>query len=509
MPTQAVLAENATNGQRSGRRSTGRTGPVFIPLLVLLLLTFGALLVHGYHPWAEDAEIYLPGVEKMLHPELFPYNAQFFEAHAQHTFFPNLIAASVRITHLPLAWALFLWQIAAVFLFLLACWELAAKCSASPPGQWAGVALVASLLTIPISGTALYILDQYTNPRNLVAFAAVFTIIKVLDRKYFQAALFLAFAAAIHPLMSAFVLSYCILLVVMERVIFRSSAWLLLFPFGLSFERPSLAYHEAALTHAYHYVTNWQWYEWLGVVGPLILLWLYARIARAKQAPQMNLMCRALIVCQVMFVIAALVLDIPERFEALARLQPMRSLYLCYVLFILFSGVLIGQYILKKHIWRWLLLFVPLCAGMFMAQRELFPASAHVEWPWAAAKNPWEQAFLWVRGNTPKDAVFALSPTFMNIPGEDENGFRDIAERSRLADDVKDNGAVSMFPALAGEWASQVHALRGWRNFGARDFLRLHKQFGVNWVVLQRPAVAGLDCPYQNQAVSVCKVTPD
>jgi hypothetical protein len=41
-------------------------------LVFLSLLTLGALLVHGYHPWVEDAEIYLPGVEKSLHPELFP-----------------------------------------------------------------------------------------------------------------------------------------------------------------------------------------------------------------------------------------------------------------------------------------------------------------------------------------------------------------------------------------------------------------------------------------------------
>jgi len=41
--------------------------------LWLFLLTVGAFLVQGYHPFAEDAEIYLPGVEKILHPELFPF----------------------------------------------------------------------------------------------------------------------------------------------------------------------------------------------------------------------------------------------------------------------------------------------------------------------------------------------------------------------------------------------------------------------------------------------------
>ena len=61
--------------------------------VALLVLTALALLVHGYHPYAEDAEIYLPGVLKILNPSLYPLNADFFGEHAGHSFFPNLIAA--------------------------------------------------------------------------------------------------------------------------------------------------------------------------------------------------------------------------------------------------------------------------------------------------------------------------------------------------------------------------------------------------------------------------------
>jgi hypothetical protein len=472
----------------------------------LLLLTVGALLIHGYHPGAEDAEIYLPGVEKLLHPELFPFNAEFFEAHAHLTFFPNLIAASVRITHLPLEVALFLWQLASIFLFLLACWKLTAKCSAHTTARWAGVALIAALLTLPVSGTALYIMDQYINPRNLVAFAAIFAIVKVLDKKYLQAGLFLAFAALIHPLMSVFVCSYCVLLVFIGNVHLRTARFAWLLPFGLSFAPPSPAYHQVALSHPYFYLTRWQWYEWMGIVAPLAILWLFARVARTKRLHEMHLMCRALILYQVIYLATALALDIPARFESIARLQPMRSLYLLYVLLFLFGGVLLGEYVLRNHVWRWLLLFVPLCGGMFVAERELFPASAHIEWPGARPKNLWVQAFTWVHQDTPTDAIFALDPFHMSIPGEDENGFRAIAERSMLADAVKDSGAVSMFPALADEWWQQVQAQKGWKNFQAPDFKRLQDRYHVTWVVLQQPGVMGLECPYQNPAVLVCRL---
>ena len=57
--------------------------------------------------------------------------------------------------------------------------------------------------------------------------------------------------------------------------------------------------------------------------------------------------------------------------------------------------------------WR---LFVPLSLGMYFAQRQVFPASAHIEWPGAQPRNPWAQAFEWIRANTPVDALFALDP---------------------------------------------------------------------------------------------------
>jgi hypothetical protein len=475
-------------------------------ITLLLLLAFGALLVHGYHPGAEDAEIYLPGVEKILHPELFPFGAEFFESHAHLTLFPNLIAVSVKATHLPMSVAVFIWELFSIFLLLLACWQLSGKCFIDPKARWAGVALVAALLTLPVAGTALYILDPYINPRNLAAFAAIFAVARVLDQKYVQAGLWVAFAAAMHPLMSVFALSYSVLLVGMKKFRLRFASLAALLPFGISFDQPSEAYRQAALYHSFHYILQWQWYEWLGIVGPIPILWALARWARSKRLENLDLMCRALIIYDLVYFAAALVVSIPARFASLARLQPLRSLHLLYLLFVLLGGGFLGQCVLKNKLWRWLALFAPLCAGMFLAQRSLYPASAHVEWPGAAQRNPWAQAFIWIRQNTPTDAIFALDPLHMRIPGEDTQGFRAIAQRSMLADALKDSGAVSMFPPLAGEWFRQVQAQNGWKQFQLGDFSRLQADYGVGWVIVQQPGVEGLDCPYQNPAVLVCRL---
>jgi hypothetical protein len=478
-------------------------------LAILLLLTVGALLVHGYHPGVEDAEIYLPGIEKILRPELFLFNAEFFNSHAHLTLFPNFVAASVRLTHLSFDIVLLAFELASIFLLLLACWKLSGECFTSARARWCGVAMVGALLTLPVAGTALYILDQYTNPRNLAAFAAIFAVTSTLKQKYAATALWLAFAAAMHPLMSVFAFSFCVLLIWMRTVRMKTPKFAeaaLLLPLGFSFQPPSNAYHQSTLYHTFHYILNWQWYEWLGIIAPVALFWWFARIAHFKGQRNLELVCRALIVYDLVYFAAGLIVSIPARFESLARLQPLRSLHLLYILLIVIGGGFLGEYVLRSRIWRWALVFIPLCAGMFFAQRALFPATPHIESTLSAQGNEWARAFVWARQNTPTDALFALNPLHMRLPGEDAHGFRAISERSMLADAMKDSGAVTMFPPLAEEWWSQVQAQSGWEHFQMQDFQRLKAKYGVTWIVWEKAPLAGMDCPYKNPAVQVCRL---
>lgn len=482
---------------------------------LLCLLTAAAFLVHGYHPFAEDAEIYLPSVERILNPKLFPVGREFFASHASLTIFPNLIAFSIRVAHVPLEVGLFAWHVASLFLLLLACWELSGVLFTSARARWAAVCLIAGLLTIPVAGTALYIMDQYLNPRNLAAFAAIFAVTRTLEKKYARALFWLTFAATVHPMMAAYVISFCALLVAMEMTTRRAqpasfrigSSLSCLLPFGISLDPPtSPAYHAASMHHGFHYIQLWQWYEWVGILAPVLLFFWFGQIARMRQWLALERVCRALVIYDLVCFAAALIVDLPARFESLARFQPLRSLHLLYMLMFVVMGGLAGEFLLKNRAWRWLTLFVPLSAGMFCAQQSLFEATAHIEWPGSTSRNPWAQAFVWIRGNTPVDAVFALDPLFMQLPGEDQHGFRCLAQRSRLADETKDSGAVSMFPPLADEWWEQVQAQKPWKNLRPEDFARLKEKYGVGWVVIQQPAGTGLDCQYQNEAVRVCRL---
>jgi hypothetical protein len=471
----------------------------------IALFGTAALLIHGYHPYAEDAEIYLPGVLKILNPRLFPQNSEFFGEHAGRTFYPHLMAVSVRMTHLPLSWTIFLWHMVSIVLLLAATWRLASALFDEQRARWAAVALMTALLTLPIAGTALYILDPYLNPRNLAAFAALFAVAEVLQRKYVSAALWLVFTAAVHPLMASFAIGFCVWLIMLDRYRPPVLGFAALLPFGLTLDPPPPAYHEVALRQPYFYILRWEWYEWLGLIGPVLLFSWFARLGRRRGIKNLELVSRAMVPFILLGLAAALVLGIPARFEALARLEPLRCLALSYMLLVVIGGGLLGQYVLQNRMWRWLLLLVPLSAGMFFAQRQLFPASAHIEWPGAQPLNPWAQAFEWIRDNTPPDALFALNPDHMALEGEDENGFRARAERSMLADAVKDKGAASMFPPLSTKWLEQVQDAKNWRQFHRQDFDRLRQKYGVSWAVVEQPGPAGMDCPYENSAVRVCR----
>ena len=219
-------------------------------------------------------------------------------------------------------------------------------------------------------------------------------------------------------------------------------------------------------------------------------------------------MCYAAVVYELVYFVVALIIAIPERFEALARLQPLRSLHLLYLFMLMAIGGFIAEYFLQGRVWRWLVLFAPICVGMFVAQRELFPSTAHIEWPWAAPENQWEEAFLWIRQNTPINARFAIDPFYMEVPREDRIGFRAMTERSRLADANKDSGAVAMFPPLAEEWWEQFQAQKDWQHFTKADLLRLREKYGVSWTLLQESETLGFSCPYENSAVAVCQIVP-
>ena len=477
--------------------------------LILAVLAACGLLIAGYHPGAEDDGVYLSAIKRDLHPSLFPHDSDFFTVQLQATIFDKVVAASIRLTHLPAAWVIFAWHYLAIYFVLLGSWRLSRRCFPEAYAQWSSTALVAVLLTLPVAGSALYIVDQNLHPRALATAAILAAIVATLDRKLAQSIALLILAALFHPIMATFGISFCIFLGWREPLTGRKLAEpkpliVALAPLGWIFEPTSPAWRIAANTRDYYFLGRWEWYDWLGVLAPLAILAWFRKIGQRDHASTLAYVSTRLALFGVFQMIVAILLMWPEELERIRPLQPMRYLHLLFLILTILGGGLLGQKFLRAHWLRWAVIFVPLAGGMLYAQRATYPSSAHLEWPGSTPKNPWLQAFAWVRENTPPDAYFAAGPDYMRRPGNDYHSFRALAERSALADLAKDSAVATQVPRLSTRWLEEVEAQRGWEHFTAEDFARLKARFGVDWVLVDCPGVAGLDCPYQHAGMLVC-----
>jgi len=467
---------------------------------ILLALTIMAVLVHGYHPMVEDAEIYVPAVVKLLNPALYPHDSVFFTGQTRLSLFPQILAASIRSSHAPLEWALFVWHLFSIFLLLTACWRILKNCFPDTPTPWFGVAILASLLTLPVAGTALYIMDQYLTARALSTPFALWAVSEFWRGKWMAGLVWIGLTVAVHPLMGGLVIAYIVVWRVVTHVEWGTwaSAYSLL--------PVSRSYYDATNTRTYLFLGQWAWYEWIGALSPLAILWWFSRMAARNQiAPHLAERARSLAIFGLIFLLIGTAVSFVPGLTPLVRLQPMRSLHLIYSLMVLLGGGLLWQFVVRDRNWLGAILLVLICAGMFYAQRQEFSSTKHIEGPWLhTSENEWVQAFVWIREHTPPDAYFVLNPRFMGLPGEDEHGFRAIAQRSRLADLSKDPGEVTIDPDLADAWRVQSQAASNWADSSDSGLSYLHLQFGVNWAVLPLSATIPSDCPFHNSKIEVC-----
>ncbi len=487
-------------------------------ILPVLLFTLIAFAVMGYHPGYEDDGVYLSAINSDLHPALYPHDAEFFRLQMQATVFDGVVAQFVRFTHIAVPWAELLGQLLSLFLIMWACHSIAGRFFPDARARWGGLAMVAAMLTLPVAGTAIYLADQNFLPRNLAAALVLAAVARITAGKRWEAVPLLLAAFAVHPIMAAMGISFSFFLAAaleepvhvwlrnLRTAFARGAAAAI--PLAWVFEGPNRDWLKALDTRRYLFLYRWTWYEWLGALAPLFLFWLLWRLAEKRGQTLLSRFAFAVFVYGLFQQAVAVVMLTPPAWIRLVPLQPMRYLQLVYYFMALFAGCLIGQYLLRRRIWAWAIFLLLVNGTMLSAQEVEFQGCPHFEMPWTKPGNPWLQAFAWVRHNTPTNAYFALNPYYMAIPGEDYHSFRALAERSQLADGIKDTAVVTQVPELAPVWYREVQAQAGWTHFKLADFERLKREFGVNWVLVSYPAPKGLKCKWHNSLLSVCQIPP-
>lgn len=487
-----------------------------LPILRLGALTAAGLTIHGYHLGVEDGEIYIPAARKLLHPNLYPYASEFFLSHERLSLFAQILAWTARLTHLSMDWTIFIWYVASLLAMLVSCWLLVAVCFSSPRARWCAMLVITAALAMPATNTGLLLMDPYLTARSFSTPLTLFTLASFLDRRYVRVGAAMVLTATIHPQMVVYLLFLIGTIWVVEHAkkaarepvaVLTSVVGVL--PTGFQFYPATGPYREALYSRDYFFLYNWTWYHWLGMLAPLaILAWFWKGNLRGTREG-FALLSFAMIPFGLLSIAAAALLCSSTSFEMFVRLQPLRSFHLITLVFVLLLAGVAGEYLAKGRPWIIAAISVPLAAGMFIVSRQTYPNSPQIEFPSTTSSNAWVNTLLWVRQNTPTNAVFAIDSRYFKEPLNDVHGFRAISERSALADYFKDSGAVSLFPALAVEWKQMSDATYGLNHFSMAQFQQLQKEYPqVSWTVIHGPAPAGMDCPYSRQTFNVCRLPP-
>ena len=513
MPSATAL--NAPPQQRStpapDRRRAFRIRSFFAPILLTPLV----LWIHGYHPFAGDAGIYVAGVRHILDPSLYPVNAAFPAAFTRLSIFPWILAALVRLTHLSLSWILLTTHVLSIGLFLFACRQLAARLFSAEASRWCSTLVAAACFTLPVAGTALFIMDPYVTARSFSTPLTLFAVAAALDRAWLRVTILLALAALIHPLMAAYAVLFVVIyaLIVSGKIRAANGFYFALLVtdgavFALAHRTPvSASYREAVSLPArtFLFLARWHWYEVLGLLLPLGIFGFAVR--RTSPADPKRALCLACLLLGITSTLVAMLFIPPGGPYALVPIQALRSFHLIYAVGLVLCGGLLATRMSHSRPVGFSLI-VLLFAGMFAAQNVAWPGCNRIEWPWTRPANPYQQAFLWIRDHTPRNAVFAFNPELVYLPEEDEQGFRAIAQRDHLADD-KDAGIVAVIPSLADRWSRQRNAELNLDRISDAQRAAAVTPMGATWLLLPPETQTAFPCPYRNGVVKVCTMASE
>ncbi|HWT64863.1 MAG TPA: hypothetical protein VN151_02020, partial [Terracidiphilus sp.] len=339
-------------------------------IVLIVVLSLLAFAVMGYHPGIEDDSVYLAAVKADLNPALFPHDADFFRVQLQATMVDRWLASFVQITHIPVAFTALLWQFASLALILFASWSIARILFEDERAQWAAVALLGAMLTLPVAGTALYLADQHLHPRNLATALILLAVSRLLRYRYWQAVPLLILSFVLHPIMGLLGISFsCSVAVTQWEPVY---VWLrslrdslaAAVPLGWIFESPTPIWRKALATRSYFFLYQWQWYEWLGALAPIALFCVLRYLSLKRGDQRMERFATAVLVYALFQQALAMFVLATPSLVRLTPMQPMRYLHLVYVFMVLIAGGLLGQHLLKASAARWAAFLLLVNGGM-------------------------------------------------------------------------------------------------------------------------------------------------
>lgn len=509
-----------------------------IDFLLIVGLTLISPLLTGYYFGVLDHDHYLPYLNRLLNPVLYPNDYYFSQPHGNYAWFDYLIVGTSRLFQLDLAWVHLILYLLSLGLFFGAIYALAKTFYRNR-----SVAVLAVIIVMLPKWAAQigYLTHQfYFVSRDLSLALSLLGLNFILLKRFKLSFGLLFLAMVVNPSIP------------IPVVILWPLAW------GRKFYSMVLPMDSAWLKTmqergTYSFPSLWHRFGWGTLVFYLSLLLIgWAALKNKLFGGYTSIIKKFMVICGILFIghifISAL-LPIP----VLIQLQLLRSMNYIFILSLIAMAAVLVEWLdrgrvivaiaaaaaaFSLYFWSlrltlWHIIIVWLAAALAtIFYKKSTPRARH--WSlWLALLillvdltikllvikpkvslpgywfypnvliNPdvfgsWRQVQDWAKTNTVVESVFLVPPQW--------SGFRSFSQRGIVAD-AKDGGLIFYSPDYAQIWQERVNDLADFNQFSAEDFIVLRSRYHFDYlVVTAEHQLLPFGLVYQNQGFSVYKL---
>lgn len=508
--------------------------------LIISFFTLISPLIYGYYFGVIDHHHYLPYLNKITNPALYPTDYYFSQPHFSYSPFNRFITGFSQLTNLDLAWTHLILYLVSLWLLYYAVYKLSHTIY-----QKTTVSLIAlTLFLLPKWAAQIGYLTHhfYFVSRDLSLAISLLALSFILNKNWIKSAILIALATLVNPSIS---LPIGLFWIIRLLQISKKSLSFALVP---TIQKDWLTILKNRGTYSFPHL--WKWTGWGNLFLFFSLLATSFLILKKKVFNQyFKPIKQLLILCFSLFLVHFFITAIIPT-PALIQFQLLRALnYIFIVSLISFAACLnylfkskslliqiatilslIGVHLWGDHLTGWhfiaililpaiiflkpkfktnfklpafnliifSLVFIHLIFKLLIIQPKInLPYYFH--YPNSLINLDQYQASFslqtWAKNNTLINSVFLIPP---NLPG-----FRSFSERSIVAD-LKDGGVTFYSPLYAKEWHQRMTDLKNYRQFNLKDFQNLNLKYSFDYlVVTQKHQPIDLPLVFQNQEFKI------
>ena len=513
--------------------------------IFLLLLSFTAILIHGYQFGVSDQEIFIPYILKTADPSLFQNDILFTQPSANVSLFYSFFGFLIKYFNIELVF--FIGYLVFQFLFFDGIYRLSRVIFNR---NLAYFSLIPFLIPKFIGGTATFTYDPFFGYRSIGLIFLIYYITFLIRGAFYKATTGAILGMLFHPLSiipNILILPATILAVSKNKIkdlviiilVLSISIGLMLWIFTVKANFLSENFSDQEwfsiirFRDDYLFPSLWSVKGWLSMGLYLTLIFLFRKYLKSKTKRIVSIFIGVALVISLTNYIVLEIFRIPliAQFQLVRSSAPIAYIALAIApLFLIYQNLLLKTlgviafgalslnlfyvFLFATVLFILSLIFVEkqtrgtipakeiaLIIGSIFILHLLLNFNSYknfqqkIQFP--KQTNDWIALQLWARNHTDKTATFLVPP--------DQTGFRIFSQRP-IVGDIKDGAVVIYSPSYANYWRQLMDDLENYHTSDEEEFANLQKKYQNEYVVTLKEHNLNFLSVYKNDSFNVFKV---